>query len=84
VPSARGSAARSLCGQLRNLLVGGAVVLMVAGAVVAANFVGGEKKIERRIERLYALDDPRFTQELGRAARAASHRRQSAARASQR
>lgn len=33
--------------------------------VLIANFVGGETKIDRRIERLYALDDPRFVQELG-------------------
>jgi len=30
-----------------------------------SNFIGGESKIERRIERLYTLDDPRFFQELG-------------------
>ena len=33
--------------------------------LVASNFIGAEKKIERRIERLYALDDPRFMNELG-------------------
>jgi cardiolipin synthase len=27
--------------------------------LLVSNFVGGETKIERRIERLYALDDPR-------------------------
>lgn len=37
---------------------------LVAGLLIA-NFVGGEAKIERRIERLYALDDPRFMKELG-------------------
>jgi cardiolipin synthase A/B len=37
---------------------------LVAGLLVS-NFVGGETKIERRIERLYALDDPRFMSELG-------------------
>ena len=36
----------------------------VAGLLIA-NFVGGETKIERRVERLYPLDDPRFIQELG-------------------
>lgn len=36
----------------------------VAGVLIA-NFVGGEARIERRIERLYPLDDPRFVQELG-------------------
>ena len=47
------------------LLVVGAVLLGLAGALAASNFFGGEKKIERRIERLYALDDPRFAHELG-------------------
>lgn len=42
----------------------------VAGACLAAglfvsNFVGGEAKIEHRIERLTALEDPRFMRELG-------------------
>jgi cardiolipin synthase A/B len=33
--------------------------------LAVSNLVGGETKIERRIERLYALDDPRFMHELG-------------------
>lgn len=37
---------------------------LVAGLLIS-NFVGGETKVERRIERLYALDDPRFMHELG-------------------
>ena len=37
---------------------------LVAGLLIS-NFVGGETKIERRIERLYALEDPRFMRELG-------------------
>ncbi len=41
-----------------------AVVCAVIGLLVS-NFVGGETKVERRIERLYSMDDPRFTQELG-------------------
>lgn len=41
-----------------------ASVFVVAGLLVS-NFVGGETKIERRIERLYSLDDPRFMHELG-------------------
>ncbi|MDP1783222.1 MAG: phospholipase D-like domain-containing protein [Hydrogenophaga sp.] len=46
--------------------VAGIVALLCAVAgVLIANFVGGETKIERRIERLYSLDDPRFVQELG-------------------
>ena len=42
-----------------------AVVLTLLSSVFAINFIGGEKKIERRIERLHTLDDPRFHQELG-------------------
>ncbi|MCB8745493.1 phospholipase D-like domain-containing protein [Rhodoferax sp. U2-2l] len=41
-----------------------AALCLVVGLLVA-NFVGGETKIERRIERLYTLDDPRFMHELG-------------------
>jgi len=48
-----------------HAVAAGAVVLTLAGIVLAFNFIGGEKKIERRIERMYALDDPRFHQELG-------------------
>lgn len=39
--------------------------LAVAVGVLGSNFIGGEKKIETRIERLHALDDPRFMHELG-------------------
>ena len=46
-------------------IAAGIVVLTVIGTVLAFNFIGSEKKIERRIERLHALDDPRFHQELG-------------------
>lgn len=42
-----------------------ATVLALVGAVVASNFIGGETKIERRIQRFYTLDDPRFMAELG-------------------
>ena len=45
--------------------VAAAVVVALVGAVIAGNFVGGEKQIERRIERLYPLEDPRFANELG-------------------
>jgi cardiolipin synthase len=41
-----------------------ATVLVVAGLLIS-NFIGGETEIERRIERHYALDDPRFIRELG-------------------
>ena len=37
---------------------------LLAGLLVA-NFVGGETKIERRIERLYSIDDPSFIHEVG-------------------
>lgn len=39
--------------------------LAIAGTVLASNLIGGEKKIDRRIDRLYTLDDPRFLHELG-------------------
>ncbi len=45
--------------------VGAACLLALLGGVLVSNFIGGEKKIERRIERLYALEDARFTKELG-------------------
>ena len=47
------------------LIVAGAVALTLASVLIASNFIGGEKKIERRIERLFTLDDPRFRHELG-------------------
>ena len=46
-------------------VVGLAVPLTIMAAVLASNFVGGEKKIERHIDAAYALDDPRFARELG-------------------
>ena len=47
-----------------------AVVLATAIAtlgltLLAVNFIGGEKKIERKVERLYAIDDPQFQHDLG-------------------
>ena len=47
------------------LLVAAGLLIGLASGVLAANFIGGEKKIERRLGRLYALDDPRFMRELG-------------------
>jgi cardiolipin synthase A/B len=41
------------------------VIATVAVVLIGVNFMSAEKKIERHIERLYALDDPRFAQELG-------------------
>ncbi len=49
----------------RWLLAGVVAGLCLLAGLLVANFVGGEAKIERRIERHYALEDPRFTQELG-------------------
>ncbi len=42
-----------------------ATALALVVGVLASNFIGGEKKIERHIQRLYELADPRFVQELG-------------------
>jgi cardiolipin synthase A/B len=41
------------------------VAATIAAVLIGVNFMGGEKKIERRIERLYSLSDPRFAHELG-------------------
>jgi len=46
-------------------LIAGAVALTIIGTLVAVNFVGAEKKIERRIDKAYPLADPRFRHELG-------------------
>jgi len=43
----------------------GVASLSLFTGLLISNFVGGETKIERRIERLYSLDDPRFMLELG-------------------
>lgn len=47
------------------LAASAATALALVGGVLASNFIGGEKKVERRIERLYGIDDPRFMHELG-------------------
>jgi cardiolipin synthase A/B len=47
------------------LIVGVVVAFCAVVGLLVSNFVGGEAKVERRIERLYSLDDPRFTHELG-------------------
>ena len=47
------------------LVASGVAVFCLFAGLLIANFVGGETKIERRIKRLYTLDDPRFTRELG-------------------
>ena len=53
--------------RLKRWLVwsGAASALALVGGVLVSNFIGGENKIERHIDRLYALDDPRFMHELG-------------------
>ena len=47
------------------LFAAGVALVTVALVLVVVNFLPGEKKIERRLQRLYTLDDPRFIQELG-------------------
>ncbi|MCY7306273.1 MAG: phospholipase D-like domain-containing protein, partial [Rhodoferax sp.] len=32
---------------------------------IVSNLIGGEKKVERRVERLYSVEDARFARELG-------------------
>jgi len=49
----------------KALAVAGGAALALAGVILARNLFGGEKKIERRIDRLFGLDDPRFLHELG-------------------
>jgi cardiolipin synthase len=44
--------------------LGSAVVTLLA-VLAVMNFSSGEPHIERRLERLYAVEDPRFRQELG-------------------
>ena len=48
-----------------GIVIAASVALTLAAVFLVSNLSGGEKKIERRIERLYALDDPRFARELG-------------------
>ena len=43
----------------------GAVLLTLASVFLVLNFSGGEKKVERRIDRSYVLGDPGFAHELG-------------------
>ncbi len=47
------------------LLIGAAVLLTLAGVLLASNLMGGEKRIERHIERHYPLEDPHFQHEVG-------------------
>jgi len=43
----------------------GTVLATITAVLLFMNFTTGEKRIERRIERLYTIDDPRFAYELG-------------------
>jgi cardiolipin synthase A/B len=51
----------------RRMIVAALVGALVAAlaTIIALNFVGGEKRIERKLEHRYALDDPQFLRELG-------------------
>ena len=49
----------------RILVVFLAVIATLAVVLLVVNLMSGEKKIERHIERLYTIDDPRFAEELG-------------------
>lgn len=49
----------------RMLLTGAVAGACLLGGLLIANVVGGEARIERKIERLYPMADPRFMQELG-------------------
>jgi cardiolipin synthase A/B len=47
------------------MLVATAISITIASVLLVVNFMGGEKKIQQRITRLYSLEDPRFMHELG-------------------
>ena len=47
------------------LYVAGAVVLTLVAVLLAVNLLGGETKIERRLERLYTVESPQFARDLG-------------------
>ena len=49
----------------QGLLIAASVAVTLAGVFVVSNMSGGETKIERRVERMHALEDPRFAMELG-------------------
>ncbi|RZT39185.1 phospholipase D-like domain-containing protein [Cupriavidus agavae] len=42
-----------------------AVIVTALVGIVAYNLLGGEKRIEHRLERLYGIEDPQFARELG-------------------
>jgi cardiolipin synthase len=41
------------------------LLLGLLAGLLAPNFMGGESEVERRLERQYTVDDPRFRHELG-------------------
>ncbi|NSX14283.1 cardiolipin synthase B [Cupriavidus taiwanensis] len=47
------------------LVLAAAIVLLALAGIVAYNLAGGEKRIERRLDRLYSVEDPQFARELG-------------------
>ena len=49
----------------RMVLVAGTVAVTVALVLLVVNFIGGEKKIEQRVTRVHAVEDPLFAHELG-------------------
>ena len=51
----------------RRMVVAGLVGALLAAilTVIALNFVGGEKQIQRKLEHRYTIDDPQFRRELG-------------------
>ncbi len=49
------------------MIIAGLVGALIAAVitVIAMNFVGGEKQIQRKIQHRYTIDDPQFRRELG-------------------
>ncbi len=47
------------------MLIATTVLITIALVLLVADLIGGEKKITQQVERLYSLDNARFTQELG-------------------
>lgn len=47
------------------MLIATTVLITLAVILLAADLIGGEKRMKQQIERLYSLDDARFTHELG-------------------
>jgi cardiolipin synthase A/B len=47
------------------MLIATTVLITLAVILLAADLIGGEKRIRQQIERLYSLDDGRFTHGLG-------------------